>query len=417
MPNLALRRPRGSRGHEFIAELVESTNITSMEDVVFCDVTRGIPTERRAQAMNFEALLKFGVDQGAVAIHLQAGSPPQLRIGGMIRHVEGTPLKAEELRTFLTSIAPKSVSEDLDRSLAAGSTFSAVIGDAGRFRGAMYSHLDGPGLVLKVIPATVRSVEELNLPQAVRQIALANSGLVLVVGPGGSGRTTTLAAMVDIINETTYQKIVTVEAPVEYVHGDKKGLVTQMEVGLNATSFEHGFGMALQQDADVIVIGDLSDGGVARMALSAAEAGKKVLAAMTAPFTASAIARLLELIPSFGRETAESQLAAALEGVVAQRLAKTRDGKLRPAVEILRGGPAISKAIRENRLKDLAYFVEGRQGGMQSLDQHLVELQHAGVISGTETMRLAGNPEAVAEKLRALKQAAVPLDVGLQPAS
>src|SRR5215217_3655356 len=194
--------------------------------------------------MNFEPLLKFGVDQGAAAIHLQAESPPQLRIGGLIRNVEAPPLKAEDLRTFLTSIAPRSVSEDLDRSLAAGSTFSTAVAGAGRFRCTAYSHVGGPGLVLKVIPGTVRGVEELHLPPSVRQLALAGAGLTLVVGPSGSGRTTTLAAMVDLINGAAYQKIVTVEAPIEYLHGNKKGLVTQMEVGLNATSFEHGFELA-----------------------------------------------------------------------------------------------------------------------------------------------------------------------------
>jgi twitching motility protein PilT len=367
--------------------------------------------------MNFEALLKFGVDQGAGAIHLQAGSPPQLRIGGLIRHVDGPPAKAEELRTFLTSIAPSSVADDLDRSLAAGSTFSAAVGGTRRFRVIVYSHVGGPGLVLKVIPATIRRVEELLLPPAVRQIALAGAGLTLVTGPGGSGRTTTLATMVDLINEAAHQKVVTIEAPVEYVHGNKGGLVTQMEVGLNCTSFEHGLGLAMQQDADVIAIGELRDAAVARMALGAAEAGKKVLAVVTAPYTIPALARLLALIPPEGREAAVSQLAGTLEGAIAQRLARTRDGKLRPAVEILRGGANTSRSILEGRLKDLAYFIEGRQGGMQSLDQHLVELQHAGIISGTESLRLASNPEAVGEKLRALKQAAEPSDVGLEPAA
>jgi twitching motility protein PilT len=326
-------------------------------------------------------------------------------------------LKSEDLQAFLTSIAPGPSSADQDRSIAAGSAFSAPIGGVGRFRCAAYSQVGGPGLVLKVIPAKVPTLEELQLPPAVRQVALGGGGLTLVVGPGGCGRTTTLAAMVDLINETNYQKIVTVEAPVEYVHGKKKSLVAQMEVGLNAASFEQGFALALQQDADVIVIGDLRDGAVARMALGAAEAGKKVLAVMTAPDAASALARLLALAPHDGRDVAAAQLAGSLQGVIAQRLARTRDGKLRPAVEILRGGLNISKSIREGRFKDLSYLIAGRQGGMQTLDQHLVELHHAGVISGTETMRLANDPEFVGEKLRALKQAAELADVGLQPAS
>jgi twitching motility protein PilU len=187
-----------------------------------------------------------------------------------------------------------------------------------------------------------------------------------------------------------------------------------MEVGLNAASFEHGFKLASQQDADVIVVGDLRDGSVARMALNAAEAGKRVLAVMTALYAVPALARLIAMIPPDERPIAVPQLAAALEGVIAQRLAKTRDGKLRPAVEVLRRGPNTAKSILENRLNDLTFFIEGRQGGMQSLDQHLVELQHAGLISGTETMRLASNPESVGEKLRALKQAEETSD-GLRP--
>jgi twitching motility protein PilT len=355
--------------------------------------------------MNFEPLLKFGVDQGASAIHLQAESPPQLRIGGLIRNVEGPPLKAEEVGAFIRSIAPKSVADDLDRSVALGSCFSASVADAGRFRCTIYSHVGGPGLVLGVIPSPVRGVEELHLPAAVRQVALVPQGLVLVVGPAGSGKTATLAAMVDAVNSASYRKVVTIEAPVEYLHANKKSLITQMEVGLHTASFEHGLGLALKQDADVIVVGDLHDPAVARMALGAAESGRKVLAAMTGLYAIPAVARLIALIPAQERETAVSQLAAALDGVIAQRLAKTRDGKLRPAVEILRGGVNTAKSILENRLKDLAYFIEGRQGGMQSLDQHLVELHQAGAISGTEALRLASNPEVVGAGLRAPRKA------------
>jgi twitching motility protein PilT len=371
-----------------------------------------LKTTTRTPVMNFEQLLKFGVDQGASAIHLQAEASPQLRIAGLIRNVEGPPVKAEELKTFIASIAPKSVGADIDRSLAVGSIFSTSIAP-GRFRCSTFTHIGGPSLVLRVIPTTIRSVEELNLPRAVREIVLASRGLTLVVGPSGSGKTTTLAAMVDVINGASYQKIVTIEAPVEYLHANKKAMITQMEVGRNVTSFEHGLSLALQQDPDVIVVGDVRDAAVARLVLGAAEAGRKVLAIMTGLYAAQAIARFLSLIPPDERETACPQLAALLDGVIAQRLAKTRDGKFRPVVEVFRGGPVSSGPILENRLKDLSYFIEGRQGGMQSLDQHLIELNQSGVISGTETMRLATNPEAVGVGLRALRQA----DSGAVPAA
>jgi twitching motility protein PilT len=364
-----------------------------------------LKTARRTPAMNFEQLLKFGVDQGATAIHLQAEASPQVRIGGLIRNVEGPTVKAEELKAFIASIAPKSVGDDIDRLLTIGRIFSASIA-AGRFRCTTFSQIGGPALVLRVVPSTIRGVEELNLPRAVREIALASRGLTLVVGPSGSGKTTTLAAMVDLINGASYQKVVTIEAPVEYLHANKKAMITQMEVGLNAASFEHGVGLALQQDADVIVVGDLRDIAVAQMVLAAVEAGRKVLAVMTGLYAAQAIARFISLIPQDERETAISQLATALEGVIALRLAKTRDGKLRPAVEVLRAGVDVSKSILENRLKDLSFYIEGRRAGMQSLDQHLIELNQSGIISGTETMRLATNPEVVGVGLRSLRQAA-----------
>jgi twitching motility protein PilT len=355
--------------------------------------------------MNFEQLLKFGVDQGATAIHLQVESTPQLRIGGLIRGVEGARIKGDELRELIASIAPKSVVDNLERAIAAGSVFSASTA-AGRFRCSTYSHVGGPGIVLRVVPPKIMSVEELNLPPAVREIALGGSGLILVVGPSGSGKTSTLAAMIDAINSSSYQKIVTVESPVEYLHSNKKAMLTQMEVGVNADSFEQGVGLALRQDADVIVIGELVEPTVARIALAAAEAGRKVLAVMTGITVIQAIGRFIALFPAAEREAAISLLAVELEGVIAQRLAKTRDSKFRPAVEIFRGGLIASKALMENRVKDLTFFIEGRRGGMQSLDQHLLELNQSGVISGTEAMRLATNPESVGEGLRALRQAA-----------
>jgi len=356
--------------------------------------------------MNFEQLLKFGVDQGATTIHLQAETSPQLRIGTRLRNVEGPPINVEELRAFIKSIAPKSVDDDFDSKLATGLSFSTSIG-AGRFRGVTFTHIRGPGLVLHVIPPAVPTIEDLQLPRVVREVALASRGLVLVVGPSGSGKTTTINAMVDAINVATYQKVVTLEAPVEYLHANKKAMITQMEIGLNASSFEHGLALALQQDADVIVISDLREPEVVRMALGAAEAGRTVLASMSGLYAIQAIDRLISLIHPSEGEATYSRIAAALEGVIAQRLATTRAGTLRPAVEVFRGGPVTCRSILDNRVKDLTYVIEGRQGGMQSLDQHLIELHQSGVISGTEAMRLATNPEVVGSGVRTQRQANV----------
>jgi len=211
--------------------------------------------------------------------------------------------------------------------------------------------------------------------------------------------------MVERINASSYKKAVTIEAPVEYLFANRKSMVTQMEVGLNVSSFEHGFRLALDQDADVIVLGDPRGPTMVQMASEAAESGRRVLAALPGLYAVPTLGRLIAMIPEGDRAVAVSRLANALEGVIAQRLARARDGKLRPAVEVLRGGVNTSRAIAEDRLEDLIFFMEGRQGGMQSLDQHLLEPHQSGAISGTEAMRLANNPEAVAVGLRAFRQA------------
>ena len=356
--------------------------------------------------MNYEQLLKFAVDQGASDLHLQAGSPPQLRIAGLIRSLEAPALAADELRQFLESIAPPGAAGDLDRAAAAGLGFSTAVAGLSRFRCRLFSHLGTPGVVLRVIAPTPRTVEELNLPPVVRDIALARRGLTLVTGRSNSGRTTTLAAMVDLINASAHTKIVTIEGPVEYRHANKKSSITHMELGLDTPSFAQGLAQAMAQDADVILVGDLGDPETIRLALRAADEGHQVLGAMHGTDATQAIERVLAAVPPELKRIATGQLAATLEGALAQRLVTTKDGGRRPAVEVLRGGPLTSKFLLENRLTDLSNSLAGRMGGMQKLDQHLVDLYQAGLISGTEAMRQATNPEAVATELRGLRQAA-----------
>jgi twitching motility protein PilT len=346
--------------------------------------------------MNYESLLKFGIDQNASDIHLQAGGTPQLRIGGLIRNVEGPTLEAEGLRAFLSSIAPKAIAGDLDAALMRGARFTRTLDGVGRFRVGLYSHLGQPGAALRVIPLVPLSVEELNLPPVVRDVALARGGLTIVAGTLGSGRTATLAAMIDQINAAQYAKIVILGEPIEHLYARKKALVTLMEPGLDVPSFAHGLERALRLDPDVIAIDELTDDSTARLALRAAEAGRQVIATMTATRATQAIERLLYLVGS----EAAAQLATTLEAILAQRLATTRDGRRRPAVEVLRGGPATAKALLDRRLADLRNLPAGRQAGMQTIEQHLVDLYRAGQISGTEAMRLANDPEAVAPHVR-----------------
>jgi twitching motility protein PilT len=354
--------------------------------------------------MNFEELLKFAVDQGASDVHFQAGSSPQLRIGGLIRNVESPAIDCTALRQFTASIAPQVVAEDLDHALVRGAKFSKSFDGLGRFRCGLYSQRGNAGLVLRFVPATIRSLEQLNLPPVLKDIALARRGLTIVTGPSGSGRTATVSAMIDHLNETIYGKIVTIEDPIEIVHPHKRALIAQREIGADVASTAEGIAQAVAQDADVIVSGELRDAAAVRMVLYAAETGHQVFAITFNANSTQALERLIGMVPTEEKRMVTAQLAEAVVGIVAQKLATTKDGGRRPVVEILRGGQYSTRCILENRWSDLSSYLGSRQGGMQQLEQHLLELYQAGHISGTEAMKLATNPETVAEGLRAMRR-------------
>jgi twitching motility protein PilT len=352
--------------------------------------------------MNFDQLIRFAVEQNASDVHLQTGASPLLRISGQIRTVESQPIAANELHQFVLSIKPGLSAEELNETMVAGLDFSYAIPGVSRFRCNVYSHLGSPAMVMRIVKLKIRSLEELQLPPVLRDITLSLRGMTLLTGTTGSGKSTTLAAMIDLINSSYRCKIITIEDPVEYVHTNSKAMVSQLEVGQDTPSFEHGLRQALRQDPDVILVGELRDSETMRMALRAADTGHQVFATVHSSNAAQTIERILAMVPPEERKIATSQLAGALEAVISQRLAVTRDGNRRPAMEILRGGPVTSKYIQENRLSDLADYIGNREGGMQRFDQHLLDLYHQKVISGTEAMRLATNTEAVALGMRGI---------------
>jgi len=257
-------------------------------------------------------------------------------------------------------------------------------------------------MVMRTVKLKVPTLEELHLPAVLRDITLSLRGMTLLTGTTGSGKSTTLAAMVDLINNSFRCKIITIEDPVEYVHTNSKAMISQLEVGQDTPTFEHGLRQALRQDPDVILVGELRDSETMRMALRAADTGHQVFATVHSSNAAQTIERILAMVRPEERKIATSQLAGSLEAVISQRLAVTREGNRRPAMEILRGGPVTSKYILDNRLSDLADYIGNREGGMQRFDQHLLDLYHQKVISGTEAMRLATNTEAVALGMRGI---------------
>jgi twitching motility protein PilT len=350
--------------------------------------------------MDFDQLIRFGVEQGASDVHLQTGAAPLLRINGQIRTVDAPPVIGSDLRQFILSIKHGMTPEALNQAMYEGLDFSYAITGLSRFRCNVYRHMGSPALVMRIIGLKIRTIDDLKLPEVLNTITLSLRGLTLLTGTTGSGKSTTLAAMIDLINRTYRCKIITIEDPIEYMHTNQKAMIAQLELGQDTPSFEQGLRQALRQDPDVILVGELRDSESMRMALRAADTGHQVFATVHSTNSAQTIERILAMVPPAERSIATSQLASTLEAIISQRLAATRDGNRRAAMEILRGGPVTSKYILENRLGDLAEFIGTREGGMQRFDQHLLELESQKVISGTEAMRLATNPEAVALGMR-----------------
>ncbi len=350
--------------------------------------------------MTIDQLLKFAVDQGASDLHLQTGSPPQLRIKRRIREIEVARLTDEQVRGFIRAIGPRTIIDDINEAMAKGHDFSYTAAGLARFRCNLYSHLGSPGMVLRVIPLFIRTIDELHLPAVVRDIATTRRGLTLMSGATGSGKSTTLAAIVDLLNTEYHIKILTIEDPIEFEHIGKKSLLTHVEVGRDTPSFTHGLRQAMRQAPDVILVGELRDSETVQMALRAADTGHQILATIHASNAAQTIERLLAMVPSVDLAIAKEQLGASLVGVVSQRLTPTKANDLRPVVEILRGDSVTSKYILENRIGDIADYIRTGQHGMQTFDMHIFQLYQQGVLSGTQALTVSTNPEALALEMR-----------------
>jgi twitching motility protein PilT len=256
---------------------------------------------------------------------------------------------------------------------------------------------------MRLIRTTIPSIEALHLPAVIHDIALSQRGLTLLTGTTGSGKSTTLAAMIDLINSTLRTKIITIEDPIEYVHSNKKALISQLEVGSDTPSFEQALRQALRQDPDVILVGELRDVETLRMALRAADTGHQVFSTVHSANAPQTIERIIAMFPPAEHKLLLSQLAGSIEAIISQRLLATYEGQRRPAVEILRGSAVTEKFILENRLSELSGYIETGESGMQSFDQHLVKLYREEIISGTEALRWATNPEVLAMGMRGIK--------------
>jgi twitching motility protein PilT len=354
---------------------------------------------------DFGALVNLAVEHGASDLHIQSAAQPMLRIAGQIHNVNAEPLTAEQVHSLLESIAPPAKrAHDLAAAAVNGLDFSYVHPSAARFRCSAYSARGELGLVMRVIRAQIPTIEQLRLPKVIADIALAQRGLTLVTGTTGSGKSTTLASMIDLINENYRAKIITIEDPIEYIHANKKALISQLEVGADTPSFEQALRQALRQDPDVILVGELRDVETLRMALRAADTGHQVLATVHSARAAQTVERIIAMFPPNEHKLLLSQLAHSIEAIVSQRLVATKEGNARrAAVEILRGGPVVERYIMEGKLNELSSYLDSAEAGMQSFDQHLLQLYNEKVITGTEALRHASRPEALATAMRGIK--------------
>jgi twitching motility protein PilT len=354
--------------------------------------------------MDFNALVTLAIEQGASDLHLQEGAPPMLRIAGQIRTVDVSPLTSDDMASLLKSMIPPHRVQDLPQAATTGLDFSYVHPPGTRFRCSAYRATSQFGLVMRAIRSNIPSIEALQLPKVLGDIALSQRGLTLVTGTTGSGKSTTLAAMIDLINNTHRTKIITIEDPIEYMHTRKKALISQLEVGTDTTSFDQALRQALRQDPDVILVGELRDVETLRMALRAADTGHQVFATVHSARAAQTIERIIAMFPPNEHKLLLSQLAHSLEAIISQRLVPIREGTARrPAVEILRGGPVTEKYVMEGKLTELSSYLESGESGMQSFDQHLLQMYNEKAITGTEALRWANKPEALATAMRGIK--------------
>ena len=347
------------------------------------------------------SLLKFAVNMAASDIHVKPGHHATIRISGELFPVQVDPPTVAQVEEIVRHILPKHLESRLDREKEAD--FSYIDPALGRFRVNVFYQRGQPAFVMRYVKTHVPSFKDLNLPEQLGKIATAERGIILVTGPTGCGKSSTLAAMVQHINENEKCHIVTLEDPIEYIFLDKQSVIEQREIGLDTLSFERALVHVMRQDPDVIVIGEMRDSQSFMAALAAADTGHLVLTTLHTTTAYSAIGRTLDFFPAHERDQIRRQMASTLRAVVCQRLVPASAGGVVPAVEIMLNSGTVRKLIEENRLDKLFAAVEtGTDEGMQTFNQALFKLVKAKLISEEEALIKATNPDALKMNFRGI---------------
>jgi len=351
--------------------------------------------------VNMDRLLTACVTQGASDIHLTVGRSPVLRIDGRLRSLETKVLEPDDTTALMKSITPERNQQELQEE--GGTDFGFAFGDEGRFRVSVFRQKGNISLVLRLIPSKIMSFEEIGLPKITAALCRRPRGMFLVTGPTGCGKTTTLACMLNYINENFDRHIVTVEEPIEYYHSHKKSIINQREVGVDVPSFGEALRRVLRMDPDVILVGELRDLETIEAAVRAAETGHLVFSTVHTTSAAGTITRVIDVFPVDQQEQIRIQLSSNLIAVLSQALCPLATGKGRiAAYEFMVVTPAIANLIRENKTYRIDSSIQtGKKLGMQLLDEHLWQLYDAGKITLEEMLDKGRQPGALQDKATA----------------
>ena len=343
-------------------------------------------------SVDIAQLLAFSVKNNASDLHLSAGVPPMIRVDGDVKRINMPALSHKEVHSMIYDIMNDKQRKDFEEFFE--TDFSFEIPKLARFRVNAFNQSRGAGAVFRTIPSEILSLEDLGAPEIFKDISMYPRGIVLVTGPTGSGKSTTLAAMVDYINDNKPDHILTIEDPIEFVHESKKSLINQREVHRDTLGFAEALRSALREDPDVILVGEMRDLETIRLALTAAETGHLVFGTLHTSSAAKTIDRVVDVFPAAEKEMVRSMLSESLRAVISQTLMKRIGGGRIAAHEILIGTPAIRNLIREGKIAQMYSAIQtGQASGMQTLDQNLSELMAKGVITKEEARFKAANKE------------------------
>ncbi len=336
--------------------------------------------------MDIKKLLIIAKEREASDLHITVGVPPILRVNGDLKKLDLPELSFEEVHEMIDSIINEEQKKKYKKTHELD--FSFELESVARFRVNIFQTRKGEAIAFRLIPEKIKSLEELNLPEELTLLTKKPKGFVLVTGPTGSGKTTTLATLIDLINKEQYKHIITIEDPIEYIHTNKNCVIDQREVGTHTHSFSLALRSALREDPDVILVGEMRDLETISMAVTAAETGHLVFSTLHTNSAAETVERIINIFPPHQQSQIRIQVAESLLGIVAQTLLPTVDSQGRvPAIELMIATPAIRNIIRDNKIHQMPAIIQmGRKDGMISLDQSLKELLREGKISREEAI-------------------------------